>query len=64
MPNDGDLDLESLDISAEDIAELLEIDAAAYKSDIEDGEAYLQKFGDKVPAKLRAQLEAQKARLG
>ena len=32
--------------------------------DLADAEAYLAKFGDKVPERLKAQLEAQKARLG
>jgi phosphoenolpyruvate carboxykinase (GTP) len=64
MPNDGDLDLAGLDIPVEDLAELMEVDTAAFKADLEDGEAYLDKFGDKVPARLREQLKAQKARLG
>jgi phosphoenolpyruvate carboxykinase (GTP) len=64
MPEDGDLDLTGLDISAEDIAELMEVDTEAYKADLEKGEAFLAKFGDKVPARLKAQVEAQKARVG
>ena len=46
------------------MAELLEVDCKAFRSDLEDAEAYLAKFGDKVPARLREQLEAMKARLG
>ena len=53
-----------LDIAPEDIAELLTVDAEAFKEDLADGEAYLTKFGDKVPERLRAQVEAQKTRLG
>jgi len=64
MPEDGDLDLAGLDIAPEDVAELLTVDAEAFKDDLSDGEAYLAKFGDKVPERLRAQLEAQKTRLG
>jgi len=64
MPQDGDLDLAGLDIAPEDMAELLAVDAAAFKEDLADGEEYLTKFGDKVPERLRAQLEAQKTRLG
>jgi phosphoenolpyruvate carboxykinase (GTP) len=64
MPLDGDLDLTGLDIASEDMAELLTVDAEAFKEDLADGEAYLAKFGDKVPERLRAQLEAQKTRLG
>ncbi len=64
LPAAADLDLEGLEIDAEDIAELLEVDCGAFKSDLEDAEAYLAKFGDRVPARLRTQLEAQKKRLG
>ncbi|MBL7044180.1 MAG: phosphoenolpyruvate carboxykinase (GTP) [Pirellulaceae bacterium] len=64
MPQDGDLDLSGLDIAPEDVTELLTVDAGAFKEDLADGEAYLAKFGDKVPERLRAQLEAQKTRLG
>jgi phosphoenolpyruvate carboxykinase (GTP) len=64
MPEDGELDLTGLDIPAEDFAELMEVDTAAYKADLENGEAFLAKFGDKVPARLKAQIKAQKARLG
>jgi phosphoenolpyruvate carboxykinase (GTP) len=64
MPADGDPDLEGLEIAAEDLAELLEVDSAAFKADLEDAAAYLDKFGDKVPERLRLQLEAQEKRLG
>ena len=64
MPIDGDLSLEGLDIPAEDWAELMKVDTDLFKGTVDDAEAYLAKFGDKVPARLIAQLEALKARLG
>jgi phosphoenolpyruvate carboxykinase (GTP) len=64
MPLEGDLDLSGLEIPAKDFAELMEVNVRAFKSDIADAEAYLAKFGDKVPARLAAQLEALKSRLG
>ena len=64
MPLDGDFDLSGLELPAEDWAELMEVDTAAYRADIADAEAYLAQFGDKGPRRLRTQLEAQKARLG
>ena len=64
MPAAGDLDLEGLEITDEDMAELLAVDNEAFKADLSDAEAYLDKFGDKVPERLRVQLEAQKKRLG
>ncbi len=64
MPAESDLDLEGLEIAAEDLAELLQVDCEAFKADLDDAEAYLEKFGDKVPERLRVQLAAQKKRLG
>ena len=64
MPLDSDFDLSGLEIPAEDWAELMEVDATAYRADMADAEVYLAQFGDKVPRRLRTQLEAQKARLG
>jgi phosphoenolpyruvate carboxykinase (GTP) len=64
MPLDGDFDQAGLDISAEDLAELMEVDAEAFKDDLADAEAYVAQFGDKVPERLKAQLAAQKKRLG
>jgi phosphoenolpyruvate carboxykinase (GTP) len=63
MPNDGDFDLSGLDLPAEDFAELMEVDTAAFRRDVEDGEAYLTQFGDRVPPRLVQQLAAQRARL-
>jgi phosphoenolpyruvate carboxykinase (GTP) len=64
MPLDGDLDLSGLDLPAEDLAQLMEVDNEAFKADLADAEAYFAKFGDRVPARLKAQVEAQKTRLG
>ncbi len=64
MPAAADLDLEGLEIADEDLAELLKVDKEAFKADLADAAAYLDKFGDKVPERLRVQLEAQKKRLG
>ncbi len=63
MPAGSDLDLSGMDIAEEDVAELLKVDRKAFKADLEDAEAYLAKFGTKVPQRLRVQLEAQKNRL-
>ena len=45
-------------------AELMAVDTEAFKADVADEEQYLAKFGDKVPQRLKAQLEALKKRLG
>jgi phosphoenolpyruvate carboxykinase (GTP) len=63
MPHDGDFDLSGLDLPAEDFVELMEVDTAAFRRDVDDGEAYLKQFGDRVPQRLVQQLAAQRARL-
>ena len=63
MPLDGDLDLGGLDLPADDVAELLEVDVKAYQADLADAKAYLAKFGNRVPPRLVKQLEALEARL-
>jgi len=64
MPLEEDFDLTGLDIPPEDFAALMKVDNEAMKADVADAEAYLAQFGDRVPPRLRAQLNALKARLG
>jgi phosphoenolpyruvate carboxykinase (GTP) len=63
MPKEGDFDLNGLDIPAEDFAELMEVDRDAFRAEVEDAEAYFEKFGNRVPVRLKAQLEELKKRL-
>jgi phosphoenolpyruvate carboxykinase (GTP) len=63
MPRKEDFDLSNLEIDSADFDELLKVDQKAYLRDMEDAEAFLAKFGDKVPQRLRAQLAAQQERL-
>ena len=44
--------------------ELLKIDNEAFKATVADAEAYMAKFGDKLPAKINEALKALKDRLG
>ena len=64
MPIDGDLTLDGLDIPAEDWAELMKVDNELFKKTLEDAKAYLAKFGDKLPAKMKEQMTALEKRLG
>ena len=61
---EGGLDLDGLDISDADLAELLRVDPAEWRSELPLIEQYYDTFGDKVPAELRAQLDALRQRLG
>ena len=54
-----------LDISDEDLAELLRVDArGAGRPSCRRSREHLAKFGDQLPAEMRAQLEALEQRLG
>ncbi len=64
MPEGNDFDLSGLDIPAEDFEELMEVDCEAFRADVADAEAFLARFGDKVPSRLTEQLRALESRLG
>ena len=64
MPIDGDLTLDGLDIPAEDWAELMKVDNAAYRATLDNAKEYLAKFGDKLPTQIMDQLAKLEERLG
>lgn len=64
MPCEGDLDTNGLDIPAEDMAELMKVDAELWKGEVEMIKEYLATFGDKLPERMTEQLNALNSRLG
>ncbi|MBU2054104.1 MAG: phosphoenolpyruvate carboxykinase (GTP) [Proteobacteria bacterium] len=64
MPKEGDLDLAGLAIPATDLKELLRVDADAWKAELSDIERHFGQFGDRLPERLRKQLNDLKKRLG
>jgi phosphoenolpyruvate carboxykinase (GTP) len=64
VPAPGALNLDGLDISEDDVAELLRVDTEALKSEVGQVEEYLAQYGDHLPAEISAQLEALKSKLG
>jgi len=64
LPKDGELDLKGLSIPAPDLAELMKVDAAAWKAELPDIDKHFKQFGERLPARLNAQLKALKERLG
>jgi phosphoenolpyruvate carboxykinase (GTP) len=64
LPKEGELDLTGLPIAAQDLAELMRVDAAAWKAELPDIDRHFKQFGDRLPARLNAQLNALKERLG
>ena len=64
MPKERDLDLSGLAIPAADLKELLRVDVGAWKAELGDIEKHFDQFGDRLPERLRQQLDAQRKRLG
>ena len=64
VPKPGDLDVGGLQISDAEIAELLRIDLDGWKGEVPEIEAYLNQAGDRLPARMKAQLAALKKRVG
>ncbi len=64
MPKDGDLDLAGLDIPSGNMKALMDISLAEWKAEIPDIEKHFALFGNRLPERLRKQLEEMRKRLG
>jgi phosphoenolpyruvate carboxykinase (GTP) len=64
VPPPEDLDTEGLDITDEDLRTLLTVDTDAVRAELPQIEAYLRTYGDRLPARVVAQLDELKATLG
>lgn len=64
LPTDGALNLDGLDLSAEDLAELFAIDRDSWLAEADATEKFFDTFEGRVPAAITAQLETLRARLG
>jgi phosphoenolpyruvate carboxykinase (GTP) len=63
VPAEGALPLDGLDISDEQIAELLDVDVEGWATQLPQVRQYLAQFGDRLPAAMTAQLDALEQRL-
>jgi phosphoenolpyruvate carboxykinase (GTP) len=64
LPNEGDLDLSGLDISSDNMKELMGVDKDAWKEEIPDIDKHFSSFGDRFPERLKRQLQEFIQRLG
>jgi len=64
LPAPEALDLDDLELAAEDLKELLAVDTEGWKKEVADVEKNYAKFGDRMPAALTAELEKLRKRLG
>ena len=64
MPKEGDLDLSGLDIPAGNLKAVMELDLKEWKAEIPDIEKHFKLFGNRLPDRLKKQLEEMRKRLG
>jgi phosphoenolpyruvate carboxykinase (GTP) len=64
VPAEGELNIDGLDLSSDDLEELLHVDENALKEELDQVRDHLAKFGDKLPAEINAQLDSLTAKLG
>lgn len=63
LPNESDLDLKGLKIPQENLEELLKVDIDAWRAEIPNLEAHFAQFGDRLPQRMKKQLDELKERL-
>jgi phosphoenolpyruvate carboxykinase (GTP) len=63
VPADGELNTDGLEISDEELAELVHVDEAALRHELTQVEDHLAKFGDALPDEITSQLETLKSKL-
>jgi phosphoenolpyruvate carboxykinase (GTP) len=64
VPAPGALDVSGLELSAADLEAVLAVDVDEWRAEIPQVVEWFEKFGDKLPGVLWAELDALKARLG
>jgi phosphoenolpyruvate carboxykinase (GTP) len=63
VPEEGDLNLDGLDLSEDAVHRLLTVDPESVKAEIPQVKEHLAKFGDQLPAEITRQLDALEDRL-
>ena len=63
VPTEEALPTDGLDVSGEDLAELLSVDAEEWKHELKPIRDHLAQFGDKLPPELNEQVDALEQRL-
>lgn len=64
MPKSKDFNFEGIDFDQESLSDLLAVDNAAWKNEIDSVKEYLDSYGEKVPAELYKELNTIKSKLG
>ncbi|HYP55932.1 MAG TPA: phosphoenolpyruvate carboxykinase (GTP) [Solirubrobacterales bacterium] len=64
LPAEGAIETDGLDVSAEQMAELLSVDEGLVRDQLPQVREHLARFGDSLPSEVHSQLEALEERLG
>jgi phosphoenolpyruvate carboxykinase (GTP) len=64
LPAAGEIDVDGIDVSEEQMRELLSVDADLFKQQLPQVREHLDRFGNRLPREISAQLEALEQRLG
>jgi phosphoenolpyruvate carboxykinase (GTP) len=64
VPGTNDIDIEGLDVTAEDMAELLRVDDAEWRAEVPSIREHYAQFGDRLPEALNEEVDALEKRLG
>ncbi len=64
VPTPDSLDTDGLDLDADTLSQLLEVDPVAWKGEVELINAHFDSIGERLPAKMREELSALEQRLG
>ena len=57
LPKPGDIDVQGIEVNPETLEQLLAVDPDQWREEIESMAEYLDGYGDRVPAALRAELQ-------
>ena len=64
VPAEGDLNVDGLDIDADDLAEVMRVDSEQLREQLPQIRAHLEQFGEALPAEMSGQLDALEQRVG
>jgi phosphoenolpyruvate carboxykinase (GTP) len=64
VPGTNDIDVEGLDVSEDDMAELLRVDLEGWRAEVPSIREHYGQFGDRLPAALYEEVDALEKRLG
>jgi phosphoenolpyruvate carboxykinase (GTP) len=63
VPRPEDIDISGLDLAPEQLEQLLSVDEDGLRAELEQVRGFLDRFGERLPAEIRAQFQALERKL-